>query len=308
MASSSVDAPDQTEEPGADEPQLQKPTLPKKPTKPDQRKGTDVAKAARMDAYRTALQQYEQQKQHYDEVLFPAYRAAQKAQHEDGRKRQRQQTPKQRGAPRVLTDEEREAAAERHKLAKRQHSRIRTIVHHRIRKELQCAADVRREELRAARRIAAAPAQAPPHVPAPRDRWACDMCQHIMTWQIPQRCTHCRIKSGDMSSNAWYDSTMHWWGPFDEHGICICNCCKGTCSCAPCVRRRAEHPPTPGPARAASPASPHGECDGETEREIENGYDDQLPAYADDDWRAQQTTAPVSDPYEYIPEYADVCI
>ena len=36
--------------------------------------------------------------------------------------------------------------------------------------------------------------------------------------------------------------------------------------------------------------------------------DEHFPAYTDDNWRAQQTTAPASDPYEseYIPEYADV--
>ena len=28
--------------------------------------------------------------------------------------------------------------------------------------------------------------------------------------------------------------------------------------------------------------------------------DEHFPAYADDDWRAQQTIAPASDPYEYI--------
>ena len=33
--------------------------------------------------------------------------------------------------------------------------------------------------------------------------------------------------------------------------------------------------------------------------------DEHFPAYADDDWRAQQTTAPASGPYEYI--YSGVC-
>ena len=126
--------------------------------------------------------------------------------------------PKKRGAPRVLSDEQREAAAERHKLAKRQHSRIRTIVHRNIREERQRAADVAYEE-RFAARLAAAPAQAPPRAPAPRRHGVCDMCQHVMIWQIPQRCVHCCIKTGERSTNAWYDSIQ--WGPFDEHGICM---------------------------------------------------------------------------------------
>ena len=47
MASSSVDAPDQIDESGADAPQLQKPTLPKKPMKPDLR-GRAAERGARL--------------------------------------------------------------------------------------------------------------------------------------------------------------------------------------------------------------------------------------------------------------------
>ena len=225
--------------------------------------------------------------------------------------------PRKRGAPRILTDEEREAAAIRHKQAKREHSRIRTVVHRQVREERQQAATAAYDARRAARQqltLSREPARA-----VAQSRYGrCDTCQHVMCWQIPQRCMHCRMKDGSAPYNRWYAS--HSWGPFDEDGVCLCNCCQSTCRCVPCAERRGAECQRPlENARSSSPASLYGECDGETEREIEDGYDEsasiplpavdhQLPAYAYDDWRAQQTAPVCIDPYESVPEYADVCI
>ena len=57
---------------------LRKPDLPRKPPKPDQRTGSQVAKAARQQNYDMLLCEYELAKREYDDVLYPEYRAAKK--------------------------------------------------------------------------------------------------------------------------------------------------------------------------------------------------------------------------------------
>ena len=180
--------------------------------------------------------------------------------------------PKKRGAPRILTDAEREAAALRHKQAKREHSRVRTVVHRQLREEKQRVATAAHAARQAARQQLT-PRQEPARVVVSRYS-RCDTCQHVMYWMIPQRCMHCRMKDGSAPYSRWYAS--HWWGPFDDDGVCLCNCCKGTCPCVPCAERRgAECLVQPiESARPSSPASLYGECDRETEREIKDGYDE----------------------------------
>ena len=57
---------------------LTKPERPRAPTKPDLRTGSDAAKAARQNAYDAALVKHAQALAHYDNVLYPAYRAGKK--------------------------------------------------------------------------------------------------------------------------------------------------------------------------------------------------------------------------------------
>ena len=54
------------------------PERPRKPAQPDLRTGTDEAKAARQQAYAAAMAKYSLAKAEYDDLLYPAYRAAQK--------------------------------------------------------------------------------------------------------------------------------------------------------------------------------------------------------------------------------------
>jgi len=67
--------------------------------------------------------------------------------------------PKKRGAPRTLTDEEREAAAERHKQAKRRHSKIQTKVQRWFREKRERAAVTEYAARQAARQVAQQAAQ-----------------------------------------------------------------------------------------------------------------------------------------------------
>ena len=57
---------------------LEKPTLPKKPRKPDGRRVPEGVQQCRIQKYDLALAAWEEAKQHYDTVLYPAYREGQR--------------------------------------------------------------------------------------------------------------------------------------------------------------------------------------------------------------------------------------
>ena len=67
-----------TAAPAASPLSVPKPDHPRKPAKPDLRTGSDEAKAARQQEYDAAMAKYSLAKAEYDDVLYPAYRAAQK--------------------------------------------------------------------------------------------------------------------------------------------------------------------------------------------------------------------------------------
>ena len=117
------------------------------------------------------------------------------------------------------------------------------------------------------------------------------------------------------------------WGPFDECGKCICDCCKGTCPREyPCYARRASTErlltEQKQPLAHDAVADPYGEMCSAVDGRLDEAYDESewlmaarsspVAEYASADWQAQHeppspTTAD-QDPYEGVPDHAFVSI